>query len=113
MDIAITSTTRTETDETSTPITTFHMASVFTPPASCSNSWTYEPEAANRVAGGLLIQNAAPNDNADPACFPRDFNQYGRKTASAIYSPGFCPAGYTSADLAVDQPTTTAVCCLS
>ncbi|KAL4811737.1 hypothetical protein BDW67DRAFT_171374 [Aspergillus spinulosporus] len=97
----------------SNTITTLSMTAIFTPPASCSSSWTYEPEAANEVVGGLLIQNAAPNDNADPACFPPKFDKYGRKTADIIFSPGYCPDGYTSADLAVAQPTTTAVCCLS
>ncbi|KAL3461987.1 hypothetical protein BJX64DRAFT_149226 [Aspergillus heterothallicus] len=96
-----------------TPLTTLSMNSIFTPPASCSSSWTYEPQAANQVYMGLLIQNAAPNDGADPACFPPHFNKYGRKTADAIYSPGYCPEGYTSANLVVTQPTTTAICCLS
>jgi hypothetical protein len=65
------------------------------------------------VPNGLLLQNAAASDNADPACFPTEFSHYGRKTADRIYSPGYCPIGYTSADVAIDQPITTAVCCLS
>ncbi|KAL2829830.1 hypothetical protein BJY01DRAFT_254900 [Aspergillus pseudoustus] len=96
-----------------TPITTFAMTSIFTPPASCSNSWTYEPVAANNVPGGLLLQNAAADDHSDTSCFPPNFAQYERRAATVVFSPGFCPVGYTSADLAVDQPTTTAICCLS
>ncbi|KAJ9261679.1 hypothetical protein DTO271D3_3144 [Paecilomyces variotii] len=111
--MASTGMTTTTTDDVSNTITTFAMTAIFTPPPSCSSSWTYEPEAANDVYGGLLLQNAAPDDNANPSCFPLHFDNYGRKTASAVFSPGFCPVGYTSANLAIDQPVTTAVCCLS
>ncbi|KAJ5519630.1 hypothetical protein N7463_000083 [Penicillium fimorum] len=65
------------------------------------------------VPNGLLIQNAAENDNADPACFPSGYTQYGRVRASVVYSPGYCPHGYTSADLVIHKPATTAVCCPS
>ncbi|KAJ5360883.1 hypothetical protein N7517_010074 [Penicillium concentricum] len=97
----------------STGTITMPMSSIFTAPASCSNSWTYEPEAANLVANGLLIQNAVDNDNADPACFPSGYSQYGRVRATVAYSPGYCPHGYTSADLLIHKPATTAVCCPS
>ncbi|KAJ5815897.1 hypothetical protein N7447_008130 [Penicillium robsamsonii] len=97
----------------STGTITAPMSSIFTAPASCSSSWTYEPEAANLVPNGLLIQNAADNDNADPACFPSGYTQYGRVRASVVYSPGYCPHGYTSADLVIHKPATTAVCCPS
>ncbi|PGH01735.1 hypothetical protein GX51_05051 [Blastomyces parvus] len=93
---------------TQIPLTT-----VFTPPASCSSSWTFEPSGANNVPEGLLLQNAAESNNADPACFPSGFNKFGRKTAETVYSPGYCPMGYTSADLDVERSVTTAVCCLS
>ncbi|KNG83012.1 hypothetical protein ANOM_009596 [Aspergillus nomiae NRRL 13137] len=105
--------TSTKTDDVSHTITTLAMTTAFTPPASCSSSWTYEPSVANNVLNGLLLQNAAASDNADPACFPSGFSQYGRKTADRVYSPGYCPIGYTSADVAIEQPTTTVVCCLS
>ncbi|KAB8202452.1 hypothetical protein BDV34DRAFT_150583 [Aspergillus parasiticus] len=103
----------TTSGDVSNTITTLAMTTAFTPPASCSSSWTYEPSDANNVLNGLLLQNAAASDNADPACFPSGFSQYGRKTASLVYSPGYCPEGYTSADVAIEQPTTTVVCCLS
>ncbi|KAJ5155028.1 uncharacterized protein N7500_010467 [Penicillium coprophilum] len=95
------------------PITTMPMSSIFTAPASCSNSWTYEPQSANLVSNGLLMQNVAENDHADPACFPTGFNQYGRVRATVVYSPAYCPHGYTSAELVVHEPVTTAICCLS
>ncbi|KAE8377053.1 hypothetical protein BDV26DRAFT_220396 [Aspergillus bertholletiae] len=107
------SATSTTAKDVSNTITTLVMTTPFTAPASCSSSWTYEPPAANNVPNGLLLQNAAASDNADPACFPEGFNQYGRKTANLVYSPGYCPMGYTSADVAIIQPTTTVVCCLS
>ncbi|KAL4873560.1 hypothetical protein BDV12DRAFT_160282 [Aspergillus spectabilis] len=91
-------------------ITTFSMTALFTPPAPCETSWTYEPEGANNVRGGLIIQNAA---TFAPSCFPSDFNQVGRIQASHVYHPGYCPVGYTSADVAVDGDVTTAICCLS
>ncbi|KAJ5422671.1 hypothetical protein N7491_011116 [Penicillium cf. griseofulvum] len=99
--------------ESTGPITTMPMSSIFTAPASCSNSWTYEPEAANLVPNGLLIQNAVDKDNADPACFPSGYSQYGRVRPSIAYSPGYCPHGYTSADLVIHSPATTAICCPS
>ncbi|KAL4946092.1 hypothetical protein BDV06DRAFT_159755 [Aspergillus oleicola] len=91
-------------------ITTFSMTKIFTPPEACATSWTYEPEQANEVSGGLIIQNAL---TFEPTCFPSSFSQVGRMEASRIYSPGWCPVGYTSADVAVDGDITTAICCLS
>lgn len=93
-------------------ITTFAMTTAFTPPASCSNSWTYEPSAANGIDGGLLLQNAVATET-DPACFPSGWDHYGRETADLVFSPGYCPVGYTSAYVGVQAPVTTAVCCLS
>ncbi|PGH13258.1 hypothetical protein AJ80_06367 [Polytolypa hystricis UAMH7299] len=100
-------------DDSSGTITRHAMTEVYKPPTSCSSSWTYEPSGANDVRGGLLIQNAATSDNADPSCFPSKFNNYGRKAATEAFSPGYCPIGYTSANVAVQEPVTTAVCCLS
>ncbi|KUM65827.1 hypothetical protein ACN42_g1271 [Penicillium freii] len=98
---------------TTMPTTTLAMSSIFTAPASCSSSWTYEPEAANNVRNGILLQNAVANDNADPACFPSGYSQYGRIRPTIAYSPGYCPGGYTSADLVIHNPATTAICCPS
>ncbi|KAJ5561297.1 hypothetical protein N7535_004236 [Penicillium sp. DV-2018c] len=94
-------------------ITTLAMSSLFTPPASCSKSWTYEPEQANNVAGGLLLQNAASSDHADPNCFPSGYSKFERTQPTIVYSPGYCPVGYTSADLVIHNPVTSAICCLS
>ncbi|KAJ5284557.1 hypothetical protein N7505_002537 [Penicillium chrysogenum] len=101
---------RAESTET---ITTMPMSSIFTAPASCSNSWTYEPEGANNIPNGILIQNAHASDNADPACFPSGYSQYERVRPTIAYSPGYCPGGYTSADLVIHNPVTTAMCCPS
>lgn len=98
---------------TTMPTTTLAMSSIFTPPASCSSSWTYEPQGANDVPNGLLMQNVVANDNADPACFPSGYSQYGRVRPTIAYSPGYCPGGYTSADLVIHSSATTAMCCLS
>lgn len=90
--------------------TQFSMYTIFTPPSPCSTSWTYEPEGANGVESGLIIQNAV---SFVSSCFPSDFDQVGRMQGSLIYSPGWCPVGYTSADVAIDREVTTAICCLS
>ncbi|CAG8296191.1 unnamed protein product [Penicillium olsonii] len=100
------------TDDADT-ITTLAMSSRFTAPASCSNSWTFEPSGANGISNGLLLQNAHASDNADPACFPSGYSQYERNQPSIVYSPGYCPGGYTSADLVIHDPITTAICCPS
>ncbi|CAI7624688.1 unnamed protein product [Penicillium glandicola] len=103
----------TTTTESTDTITTLAMSSIFTPPASCSSSWTYEPYAANLVENGLLLQNAVASDGADPDCFPSGYSQYGRISPTIVYSPGYCPSGYTSANLVIHSSATTAECCLS
>ncbi|GFF74339.1 hypothetical protein IFM60648_04168 [Aspergillus lentulus] len=93
------------------PLTTLPMTSVFTPPAPCSTYWTYEPFSYNNVyPSGLLMQNC---ENVVSSCFPSGFANSGRQTATRIYSPGYCPMGYTSADIAIHGPVTTAICCYS
>ncbi|CAG8150543.1 unnamed protein product [Penicillium nalgiovense] len=99
--------------ESTETITTMPMSTIFTAPASCSNSWTFEPEGANNIPNGILIQNAVASDNADPACFPSGYSQYERVRPTIAYSPGYCPGGYTSADLVIHNPVTTAMCCPS
>ncbi|KAL2866097.1 uncharacterized protein BJX67DRAFT_356568 [Aspergillus lucknowensis] len=91
-------------------LTTITMSAVFTPPAACSSSWTYEPQAANDVPDGLIIQNAV---SFVPSCYPSGFNNVGRVAGTRIFSPGYCPMGYTSADVGIEGSTTTAICCLS
>ncbi|BCS22996.1 uncharacterized protein APUU_31221A [Aspergillus puulaauensis] len=90
--------------------TQFSMDAIFTPPSPCSTSWTFEPQGANGVESGLVIQNAV---SFVSSCFPSDFDQVGRMQGSLVYSPGWCPKGYTSADVAIDREVTTAICCLS
>ncbi|KAJ6082943.1 hypothetical protein N7467_007078 [Penicillium canescens] len=110
---AVTATATTVFVTSTNTITTLAMTTVFTPPASCSSSWTFEPSGANNIASGLLLQNAAASDNADPNCFPSGYTHFGRQTASIAYSPGVCPVGYTTANLVIHNPVTTAQCCLS
>ncbi|KAI3009023.1 hypothetical protein CBS147346_2458 [Aspergillus niger] len=113
--VAATTTTTTTASTTSSvdtaTITTLAMSTVYTPPASCSSSWTYEAEAANDVPNGLLMQNCV---SADTGCFPSGFSHNGRVIGTdMVYSPGWCPMGYTSADMVISQAVTTAVCCIS
>ncbi|OJJ41680.1 hypothetical protein ASPWEDRAFT_48203 [Aspergillus wentii DTO 134E9] len=100
-------TTASTAESTITPIP---LTTVFTPPASCSSHWTYEPSGYNLVGDGLLLQNAIAND---PSCFPSGFSHVGRAQGTQVFSPGYCPGGYTSANVAIDGPTTTAICCIS
>lgn len=70
------------------------LTAVFTPPASCSSSWTYEAETFNGISGGLLVQNALTN--FDTSCWPASFTANGRANGRApspiqLYSPGICP----------------------
>ncbi|PGH10409.1 hypothetical protein GX51_00168 [Blastomyces parvus] len=87
------------------------LTTVFTPPSSCSSSWTYEAEYYNSVTGGLLMQNAV--SSRDPNCFPPFFEGSGRGQIEQVYSPGFCPEGYTSPAATTVNGVTTAVCCPS
>nr|POE74713.1 hypothetical protein CFP56_37244 [Quercus suber] len=89
------------------------MTAIFTPPASCSSHWTYEPQTANSVAGGLLIQDAQYQLN-DFDCQPPGFKGWGRAPDFIqVFSPGVCPDGYTTANEGFSDSTTTAVCCPS
>ena len=95
-----------------TGLTTLSLTSVFTPPASCSSSWwTYENSGYNSVSNGLLIQNAVAEIQTE--CFPPDWANFGRAQATQVYSPGWCPAGYTTAADQMGRAVTTATCCLS
>ncbi|KAL4787120.1 hypothetical protein BJX76DRAFT_354529 [Aspergillus varians] len=85
----------------------FSMTAIFAPPSPCSTSWTYEPKDANDVDGGSVIQNAVTFAHL---CFLSNFSQVGRRQASLIYSPGWCPMGYSSADVAIDGEVTTPIC---
>ncbi|KLJ11386.1 hypothetical protein EMPG_09691 [Blastomyces silverae] len=87
------------------------LTSVFTPPSSCSSSWTYEGEYYNSVTGGLLMQNAF--NTRDPNCFPPFFEGTGRGEIQQVYSPGYCPQGYTSPAATTANGVTTAICCPS
>ncbi|QSS52583.1 hypothetical protein I7I53_08273 [Histoplasma capsulatum var. duboisii H88] len=93
-------------DPTAIPLTT-----VFTPPSSCSSSWTYEGSYYNSVTGGLLIQNVFASHDFN--CFPPSFEGSGRGQNQQVYSPGFCPVGYTSPAATTVNGVTTAVCCPS
>lgn len=87
------------------------LTTIFTPPASCSSSWTYEGEYYNSVKGGLLIQNAI---SVETACFPTGFKAYGRKPPfPQVYKPGWCPEGYSSPAVFPGESLTTAACCPS
>jgi hypothetical protein len=68
-------------------------------------------EFYNSIPGGLLIQNALPV-NVDRNCFPSSFAYAGRVADPIeVYSPGACPAGYTTATASFNGDTTLAVCC--
>ncbi|KPI38333.1 uncharacterized protein AB675_12033 [Cyphellophora attinorum] len=89
------------------------MSAVFTPPANCLSSWTFEDEFYNSVPGGLLMQNIEPSD-FDIDCWPEDFGGYGRAPSSIqVYSPGWCPEGYATPGQFQADGTTTAICCPS
>ncbi|ETN41845.1 uncharacterized protein HMPREF1541_03784 [Cyphellophora europaea CBS 101466] len=89
------------------------MSAVFTPPADCANSWTYEDEYYNSVEGGLLIQNM-DSTSRDTSCFPTGFSGNGRAPSSIqVYSPGACPEGYQTPGQFQNDGTTTAICCPS
>src|SRR3984885_346573 len=86
------------------------LTTTFTPPASCSASWTYEAENLTSVSGGLLLQNA---ENTFYTNFlPPSFIGYGRVPSSIqVYRPGICPGGYATAGGFTFGGTTTEVCC--
>ena len=92
-------------------ITTVPLSTVFTAPASCSTSWTYEASTYNGITSGILLQNAVAV-LLDTECFPPGFEQAGRIFLDQIFSPGACPQGYvTQSPLLVNSGTSTATCC--
>jgi len=91
--------------------TTVPLSTVFTAPASCSTSWTYEAATYNGITSGILLQNAVAN-LLDTECFPPGFQQNGRIFAGQVFSPGACPKGYvTQSPILVNGGVTTATCC--
>ncbi|KAF7114611.1 hypothetical protein CNMCM5793_009256 [Aspergillus hiratsukae] len=90
--------------------TTIPMVTVYTPPASCSSSWTYEASTYNGITSGILLQNAI---SVDTNCFLPGFQQNGRALASQVFSPGACPDSYSTQEFVVSNGITTATCCLS
>jgi hypothetical protein len=87
------------------------LTTIFTPPSTCSSSWTYEAEVFNSVPGGLLLQNALSN-YLDTECFPSGFGYAGRAPDTIeVFSPGACPMGYTTAIESFNSGTTLVVCC--
>lgn len=96
----------------STTTLTLPLSSIFTPPPDCASSWTYEGPYYNDETNGVLMQNLLQYD-IDTTCFPSSWLQYGRAgTIAQLYSPGWCPVGYSTAQEGVNGATTTAVCCL-
>lgn len=66
------------------------MTTIFTPPADCARSWTFEDEFYNSVPGGLLLQNQ-DSISLDETCFPTSFGGNGRAPSSIqVYYPGAC-----------------------
>lgn len=91
---------------------TIALTTIFTPPADCSSSWTYEAATYNGVESGLLLQNAIQS-SMDASCFPPGFNHAGRGTGAPVFSPGMCPHGYTTNYPATTvESNTIASCCL-
>lgn len=86
------------------------LTTIFTPPSSCRSHWTYEESFFNQASEGLLVQNALQVP-LDTACFPSGFTNYARKSLALIYSPGYCPVGYSTPVQVVNGPTTTVICC--
>ncbi|KAL9096453.1 MAG: hypothetical protein Q9165_001450 [Trypethelium subeluteriae] len=86
------------------------LTTIFAPPPSCSSAWTYEAASYNLLPFTLLLQNAV---DVNTPCFPPNFSANGRAFALQVYSPGWCPHGYTSASFNGFRGTTTAVCCQS
>ena len=100
----------TSTTSSSTSTTTIPLTTVFTPPTQCATDWQYEPSAYNDKLNGLLLQNVV---SVVSSCYPTGFAMSGRAEVPQVYSPGWCPVGYTSADVHIDGKTTSAVCCYS
>ncbi|KIW03366.1 uncharacterized protein PV09_05574 [Verruconis gallopava] len=103
------------TTSTPTPTTFIALSTIFTPPLSCSSSWTYEPSDFNGNPSGLFIQNAVGGNAFNTACWPPYFTQNGRDQVVGtvqVYSPGACPVGYTS-NIIAPGDTTTVTCCQS
>ncbi|OGM47727.1 hypothetical protein ABOM_004348 [Aspergillus bombycis] len=91
-------------------ITIVPLTTIFTPPPDCPTSWTFAPTTSDSVMNGILLQNAL---SVVSSCYPSGFSNTGRAMATHVFSPGYCPIGYTSADVTINGPTTTAICCPS
>ena len=87
------------------------ISSIFTPPPECSNSWTFEGSIYNGFSSGVLLQNAIDSDR-NVECYPDNLKGVGRGGSQQIFSPGYCPDGYTAiSPTTVIGSVTTATCC--
>ncbi|OOO11097.1 hypothetical protein OAory_01075670 [Aspergillus oryzae] len=102
--------TTTITGSATITITFVPLTTIFTPPPDCSTSWTFAPTGPDSLVNGILLQNAISHVTS---CYPPGFSNTGRAMATHVFSPGYCPIGYTSADITINGPTTTATCCPS
>lgn len=102
--------TTTITGSATITITIVPLTTIFTPPPDCSTSWTFAPTGPDSLVNGILLQNAISHVTS---CYPPGFSNTGRAMATHVFSPGYCPIGYTSADITINGPTTTATCCPS
>ncbi|KAE8376928.1 hypothetical protein BDV26DRAFT_293610 [Aspergillus bertholletiae] len=91
-------------------VTIIPLTTIFTPPPDCSNSWTFAPISSGSAVNGILLKNAV---SVVSSCYPPGFSNTGTAMATHVFSPGHCPMGYTSADITINGPATTATCCPS
>ncbi|PIG90075.1 hypothetical protein AARAC_001932 [Aspergillus arachidicola] len=101
--------TTTITGSTTITIAIVPLTTVFTPP-DCSTSWTLASTGPDSLVNSILLQNAISHVTS---CYPPGFSNTGRAMATHVFSPRYCPMGYTSAELTIDGPTTAATCCPS
>lgn len=93
---------------------TLPLTTTFTPAPGCSSSWTYVQLTSTltsfSIDGGLVqeFKDSLP----DRDCFPSGHLIHWDIGTAQVYSPGFCPVGYTVDAASVEGTTTTEICCL-
>ena len=79
------------------------LTTVFTPPAHCaSDAWTWDG-----LAGLTVIEQNYFETSTGHECFPSSVGYY-----YAVYSPGICPLGFSTAHTSIIEGSITgAQCC--
>lgn len=94
-------------------LSTAPLTTIFAPPLSCTSSWTYLSYDWYDIPPEGLLRQQELSSLPNTECFPTPWIDFGiPEGGSMLYSPGWCPLGYTTAQSGqMSSSITTVSCC--